>query len=67
MELPINGKKLPYIMATYKFHKKKYRWIKNAFGSIFANITILITISTMAPLEEVGLKLPQLVTKISSK
>ena len=53
VELPINGRELPYIMAIYKFHKKKYRWITNAFGSIFANIATLITIATMALLEEV--------------
>ena len=53
MELPINGKELPYIMAIYKFHKKKYRWITNAFGSIFVNLATLITVATMALLEEV--------------
>lgn len=53
VELPINGKELPYIMAIYKFHKRKYRWITNAFGSIFVNIATLITIATMALLEEV--------------
>ena len=40
-------------MAIYKFHKKKYRWISNAFGSIYVNIATLLTISTMSILEEV--------------
>ena len=52
-ELPINEEELPYIMAIYKFHKKKYRWISNAFGSIYVNIATLLTLSTMALLEEV--------------
>ena len=53
MELPTSGQDLPYIMAIYKFHKRKYRWITNAFGSIFVNIATLITVATMALLEEV--------------
>jgi hypothetical protein len=52
-ELPIHEEELPYIMAIYKFHKKKYRWISNAFGTIYVNIATLLTISTMALLEEV--------------
>ena len=52
-ELPINSSELPYIMAIYKFHKKKYRWISNAFGSIYVNIATLITLATMSLLEEV--------------
>ena len=52
-ELPIHEVELPYIMAIYKFHKKKYRWISNAFGSIYVNIATLLTISTMALLDEV--------------
>ena len=52
-ELPINDIELPYIMGIYKFHKKKYRWISNAFGSIYVNIATLLTLSTMALLEEV--------------
>ena len=40
-------------MAIYKFHKRKYRWISNAFGSIYVNIAILLTVSTMSILEEV--------------
>ena len=52
-ELPLCGDELPYIMAIYKFHKKKYRWISNAFGSIYVNIATLLTVSTMSILEEV--------------
>ena len=52
-ELYIGSNELPYIMAIYKFHKKKYRWISNAFGSIYVNIATLITIATMSLLEEV--------------
>ena len=52
-ELYIESNELPYIMAIYKFHKKKYRWISNAFGSIYVNIATLITIATMSLLEEV--------------
>ena len=52
-ELPINEVELPYIMGIYKFHKEKYRWISNAFGSIYVNIATLLTLSTMALLEEV--------------
>lgn len=44
---------LPYIMAIYKFHKKKYRWITNAFGFIYVNLATLITVATMVLLEEV--------------
>ena len=52
-ELTIDSLELPYIMAIYKFHKKKYRWISNAFGSIYVNLATLVTIATMALLEEV--------------
>ena len=52
-ELPIGEVELPYIMAIYKFHKKKYRWISNAFGSIYVNVATLLTLSTMALLEDV--------------
>ena len=40
-------------MAIYKFHKKKYRWISNAFGTMYVNIATLLTIATMALLDEV--------------
>ena len=52
-ELPMDSHELPYIMAIYKFHKKKYRWISNAFGSMYVNLATLVTIATMALLDEV--------------
>ena len=52
-DLTIDNHELPYIMAIYKFHKKKYRWISNAFGSMYVNFATLVTIATMALLEEV--------------
>ena len=52
-ELHNDSLELPYIMAIFKFHKKKYRWITNAFGSIYVNMATLITVATMALLEEV--------------
>jgi hypothetical protein len=52
-ELPISEGGLPYIVAIYKFHKQKYRWISTAFSSIYINVAILLTISSMTLLEEV--------------
>ena len=52
-QLPTHEDELPYIMGIYKVHKKKYRWISNAFGTLYVNIATLLTISTMALLEEV--------------
>jgi hypothetical protein len=52
-ELPLHEEELPYIMAIYKVHKKKYRWISNAFRTIYVNIATLLTVSTMALLNEV--------------
>ena len=34
LELSVNSNEIPYIMAMYKFHKEKYRWISVVFGSI---------------------------------
>ena len=53
-ELPTHDEELPYIMATYKVHKKKYRWISNAFRIMYVNIATLLTVSTMALLDEVN-------------
>jgi hypothetical protein len=53
LELSIGEGELPYIMAIYKFYKQKYRWISNAFGSIYVNVATLLTISTIALFEEV--------------
>lgn len=52
-DLFINSNNLPYIMAMYKFHKKRYRWITNAFGFLYVNLSILIVVATMTFLEEV--------------
>ena len=42
---------LPYLMATYKQHKGKYRWLTNAFQTVFSNIALLLTISSKLMLE----------------
>lgn len=34
---------LPYFMATYKLHKKKYRWLTNAANCVFLAPTTIIT------------------------
>ena len=52
-EIHVDSHELPYVMAIFKFHKKKYRWITNAFGSIYVGLATLITVATMALLEEV--------------
>ena len=52
-ELHIDNNELLYIMAIYKFHKQKYRWISNAFGSKYVNLASLVTIASMSLLEEV--------------
>jgi hypothetical protein len=40
-------------MATYKFHKAKYRWLTNAFQTIFSNIAIILTLTSNVILESV--------------
>lgn len=42
---------LPYLMATFKHHKAKYRWLTNAHNTIFSNIAILLTITSKMILE----------------
>lgn len=34
---------LPYIMATYKLHKLRYRWLTNAANCIFSGLASIIT------------------------
>lgn len=34
---------IPYLMATYKLHKKKYRWLTNAANYVFLAPTTIIT------------------------
>lgn len=43
--------KLPFLMATFKQHKLKYRWLTNAFQTIYSNIASLLTVATMEVLE----------------
>jgi hypothetical protein len=52
-KLVISHKALPYLMATYKQHKNKYRWLTNAFHILYSNLAHLLTISTMTVLEYV--------------
>ena len=42
---------LPFLMASYKQHKLKYRWLTNAFHTIYTNIASILTIATMEVLE----------------
>jgi hypothetical protein len=44
---------LPYLMATYKQHKNKYRCLINAFYTVFSNIATLLTITSKVLLESV--------------
>jgi hypothetical protein len=50
-ESPPLFKTLPYLMASYKQHKKSYRWITNAFQTVYSNLASLLTISTMMVLQ----------------
>jgi hypothetical protein len=42
---------LPYLMATFKQHEGKYRWLTNAFQTVFSNIARLLTITSKVILE----------------
>lgn len=46
-EVPHTHNALPFLMASYKQHKMKYRWLTNAFHTIFSNIASILTIATM--------------------
>ena len=37
---------LPYIMATFKLHKSKYRWLTNAHCTVFLKTATLLTITS---------------------
>lgn len=50
LEISHDFQTLPYLMASFKEHKNKYRWIANAHHIIFLGIASLITIATMAVL-----------------
>jgi hypothetical protein len=45
-ESPPPYQALPYLMATFKQHKGKYRWLINAYCTVFSNIAVLLTISS---------------------
>lgn len=42
---------LPYLMATFKQHKNKYRWLTNAHCTVFTNIAVLLTITSKVILD----------------
>ncbi|EFJ11940.1 hypothetical protein SELMODRAFT_425932 [Selaginella moellendorffii] len=42
-EFPPQKPDLPYLMGIYKAHKNKMRWLTNADGCIFSEITICLT------------------------
>lgn len=52
-ELQVTFQSLPYLMATYKLHKGKYRWLTNAFQTIYSNLAHLLTIASMLILDTV--------------
>lgn len=52
-ELQTLQRALPYLMCTYKLHKNKYRWLTNAFQTIYTNLAHFLTITTMIVLEMV--------------
>jgi hypothetical protein len=52
-ECPPKYQSLPYLMATFKQHKVKYRWLTNSFCTVFTNIAILLTITSKLVLESV--------------
>ena len=52
LEIPHSFNALPFLMANYKQHKQKYRWLTNAFQTIFSHSASLLTIATMEVLEK---------------
>ena len=50
-ECPVPYQSLPYLMATYKQYKTKYRWLTNIFATVFSNIAKLLTITSSLILE----------------
>lgn len=51
LELKIQYNALPYLMATYKIHKKKYMWLTNASGTVFFDLAHLVAIASNLILE----------------
>ena len=50
-ELNVSYQALPYLMSTYKLHKNSYRWLTNAFHTVYSNIANMLTITMMRVLE----------------
>jgi hypothetical protein len=46
---------LPYLMASYKLHKIKYRWLTNAFQTVLSKLAILLTLTSTMILESIKL------------
>ena len=42
---------LPFLMALFKQHKQKYRWVTNAHNTIYTNVASLLIVATMQILE----------------
>lgn len=38
-------------MATYKQHKHTYRWLTNVFYTVYSNIALLLTVTTVVVLD----------------
>ena len=50
-ESPPVYSELPFLMAVFKQHKLKYRWLTNAHNTIYSNVASLLTSLTMVILE----------------
>jgi hypothetical protein len=46
-KIQIVFKYLPFLMPTYKLHKKNYRWLTNVRGSVFALTSLILTCALM--------------------
>lgn len=42
-EIPLHIARLPYLMGTFKQHKNTYRWLTNAYNSVFSTMAQFIT------------------------
>jgi len=61
-EFTISHEALPYLMATYKQHKGKYRWLTNASHTAYTGIAHMLTIATMLILESIKLWAAEIAT-----
>lgn len=52
-EIPPPFNSLPFLMATFKVHKQSYRWLTNAFRTVYSNIAVLLTLTTVQILEKI--------------